>query len=76
MSTGDVLVAFTDGVSEARNPEDEEFGEERLALVVSESLHLEADQIREAIVDQVHSWCRGKSLHDDLTLVVVKVKKK
>lgn len=73
MATGDVLVAFTDGVSEARSPEDEEFGEERLALLVSENLELEAEQIREKIVSEVRSWCRGASLQDDLTLVIVKV---
>ena len=74
MQSDDILVAYTDGVSEARNPEGEEFGEARLAQLVTSSAHLGADDLRERIVDEVHSWCRGEPLHDDLTLVVVRVK--
>lgn len=74
MQRDDVLVAYTDGVSEARNPEGEEFGEERLARVVTSNAHLGADEMRERIVDEVHTWCSGTALHDDLTLVVVRVK--
>src|SRR6185503_6984893 len=74
MQRDDVLVAYTDGVSEARNPEGEEFGEERLVRVVTSNAHLSADELREQIVDEVHTWCRGAALHDDLTLVVIRVK--
>jgi len=42
---GDVILAFTDGVREAHNPEHEEFGEERLQLLLRQTAHLPANQI-------------------------------
>jgi len=74
VQSGDVLVAYTDGVSEALNPEGEEFGEDRLAGVVTEWSHLSAEELSERIVETVQDWCRDAPQHDDMTLVVVKVK--
>ncbi len=74
MLSGDVLIAYTDGVSEALNPLGEEFGEERLGHVVAANVQMGAEQICEQIVRSVDEWCQGTALHDDLTLVVMKVK--
>jgi sigma-B regulation protein RsbU (phosphoserine phosphatase) len=74
MQSGDVLVAFTDGVTEAFNTEGEEFGECRLEKVLAESTHLSADEISERIVERVRQWCGHAPQHDDLTFVVLKVK--
>jgi sigma-B regulation protein RsbU (phosphoserine phosphatase) len=74
MSSGDLLVAYTDGVTEALNPNDEEFGEQRLRTLVATSAQLSADQISDLIVDRIRGWCSDRPLHDDLTLVVMKVK--
>jgi len=74
MEPGDVLVAYTDGVTEACNSRDEQFGESRLRDIVGRSMHLSAVDLREEIVDRVRNWCGDTAQQDDLTLVVMKVK--
>jgi sigma-B regulation protein RsbU (phosphoserine phosphatase) len=74
MMSGDVLVAYTDGVTEAPNPEGQEFSESRLRQIVIESAHLTAEELSKKIIDSVRSWCAGSPQHDDITLVVIKVK--
>jgi phosphoserine phosphatase RsbU/P len=74
LERGDVLVAYTDGVTEALNLEGEEFGECRLERVLAASTRLSADEISSAIVERVRQWCGSAPQHDDLTFVVLKVK--
>ncbi len=74
MKSRDVLVAYTDGVTEALNAMDEEFGEARLRQVISASLHLSAEALTEKIIESVRQWCGETPQHDDLTLVVMRVK--
>jgi len=74
LSKGDVLVAYTDGVTEALTDEDEEFGEDRLRRLVASSLELSADELSARIIDSVREWCGDRPLQDDLTLVVMKVR--
>jgi sigma-B regulation protein RsbU (phosphoserine phosphatase) len=74
LQSGDVLLAFTDGVTEALNPEGEEFGEERLEELLRASTHMSADEVRDAVVLSVRDWCAGAPQHDDLTFIVLKVK--
>jgi sigma-B regulation protein RsbU (phosphoserine phosphatase) len=74
VARGDVLVAFTDGVTEALNPEGEEFGEARLRQLVAAGAHLPAAALHAHIVAEVSAFCRDAPQHDDLTLVVAKVK--
>jgi len=73
-AAGDVLVAYTDGVTEAWNPEGVEFGEDRLRDVVLGVRHLCAREIADRIVLSVREWCRDTPQADDLTLVVAKVR--
>lgn len=72
--SGDVLVAFTDGVTEALSPEGIEFGEERLRSVVTQSLHLAAREVAERIIARLREWQRDAPQHDDITLIIAKVK--
>jgi sigma-B regulation protein RsbU (phosphoserine phosphatase) len=74
MHSGDLLLAYTDGVTEAFSAEGEEFGEERLRNLLASSSHLSATELTEKIVESVREWCRDTQPHDDLTLVVMKVK--
>jgi predicted permease len=71
---GDVLLAFTDGVPEAHNPEDEEFGEERLQQLLRETADLTADEISLRISDELKNWIRDAEQYDDLTFIVMKVR--
>lgn len=70
----DVLVAYTDGVTEAWSPEGVEFGEERLRQAVVGACHLSAREIADRVVQAVRAWCREAPQADDLTLVVAKVR--
>jgi sigma-B regulation protein RsbU (phosphoserine phosphatase) len=70
----DVLVAYTDGVTEAWSAEGEEFGEDRLREVVVGSRELPAREIADRVVHAVREWCREAPQADDLTLVVAKVR--
>ncbi len=74
LNVGDVLVAFTDGVSEALNPEGEEFGEPRLFALAAAHADLSAGDIHARVSAEVRAFCRDAPQHDDLTLVVAKVK--
>lgn len=74
MQSGDVLVAYTDGVTEARNANDQEFGEAKLQRIIDSLANIPADELSERIVDSVREWCGEVPPHDDLTLVVMKVR--
>lgn len=74
LQSGDVLLAFTDGVTEAFNPEGEEFGEERLEELLRASARMSAEEVRDQVVLSVRDWCAGAPQHDDLTFIVLKVK--
>ena len=71
---GDVLLAFTDGVPEAHNPESEEFGEERLQQLLRQTAHLRADEISARISAEMKDWIRDAEQYDDLTFIVMKVR--
>jgi sigma-B regulation protein RsbU (phosphoserine phosphatase) len=74
LQDGDVLVAYTDGVVEARNPQQEEFGEARLSEVVRSSLSLSAPEICRRIAERLQAFVAESPQWDDITLVVMKVK--
>jgi sigma-B regulation protein RsbU (phosphoserine phosphatase) len=70
----DMLVVYTDGVTEALNPAGLEFGEERLRSIVVESLQLSASESARKIIGKVLEWQGQAAQHDDITLIVAKVK--
>lgn len=72
-AAGDILAFYTDGLSEARNKQDEEFGEQRLCDVIRENAHLDVEALKQAIIDTILSFLDGQALHDDLTLVLLKI---
>jgi sigma-B regulation protein RsbU (phosphoserine phosphatase) len=74
LHSGDVLLAFTDGVPEAHNPENEEFGEDRLQQLLRQTAHLPADQISARISAEMKDWIRDAEQYDDLTFIVMKVR--
>lgn len=68
----DVLVIYSDGVSEAVSPQGEEFGTQRLYEVVSRNLDASAAGIRDRIEAALTKWAQGTPAADDITLVIVK----
>jgi len=69
---GDVLVIYSDGVSEAVNGNGEEFGPTRLYEVVARNLDASASGIRDRIESALTKSCQGTPAADDITLVIVK----
>lgn len=72
LNLGDVVVLGTDGIWEARNPEDEMFGKERLARVLKEHGGEEAAAIQERILAAVQEFRKTAVQGDDITVVVAK----
>jgi serine phosphatase RsbU (regulator of sigma subunit) len=73
LRSGDVLVAFTDGVTEALNPAEEEFGEERLKELLRRAAHLPVEEMSAEIARELRSWIADAAQYDDLTFIVMKV---
>ena len=71
---GDVLMIFTDGVPEALNPQEEEFGEERLKCVLQQVVPLSVAEMVSHISGELKNWIQDAAQYDDLTLVLMKVK--
>jgi sigma-B regulation protein RsbU (phosphoserine phosphatase) len=73
MFPGDTLLIYSDGVSEAMNAHEEEFGEERLAVLVASNKELSAVALRDLILEKISDFVGEASQYDDLTLVIAKV---
>ena len=70
LQPGDKLLLFTDGIAEAFSPDGEEFGEARIAATVRATIASSAQQVSDALFDEVTRFCRSQ-FHDDATLMVV-----
>jgi sigma-B regulation protein RsbU (phosphoserine phosphatase) len=70
----DVIVLFTDGITEAMDKNGNEFSDERLEELVLKSAHLSVSEITENIRQAVQDYAAGTVQSDDITLLVVKVK--
>jgi sigma-B regulation protein RsbU (phosphoserine phosphatase) len=72
LALGDVLVVFSDGVTDAMNPQGDEFGEARLAAVVQENRTRSSGEMVQAVNRAIAEWASGSPLPDDLTLLVAR----
>lgn len=70
---GDVLFLYTDGVTEAINPQFEEFGQDRLAEVVQHSLNWSARELVQEVRQQLNEFTNVQPLVDDTTIVAYKI---
>lgn len=69
---GDVLVAYSDGVTEARDSRGEEFGEERLLSCVQANCTRSPVEIMECLLSTVHEFSAGTAQSDDITMLVLR----
>jgi len=74
ISSGDVFVLYSDGVTEARNMKKEEFGEIRLKEVVTSCKNKSAKEITESIYKKLMDFRKNAPQHDDITIMVLKIK--
>jgi sigma-B regulation protein RsbU (phosphoserine phosphatase) len=68
----DLLLIFSDGICEAENEAAEEYGEEKLAQFAVAHRDLSADELRQAIFDEIDAWSGTRERGDDQTLVIMK----
>jgi sigma-B regulation protein RsbU (phosphoserine phosphatase) len=73
VDAGDVLIVFSDGLAEALNARDEEFGESRISEIACRNIERTPQQICDAILGEVNSFLGGLKAHDDQTLLVVRL---
>ena len=72
LAPGELLVCYSDGISEAESPKGEEFGEDRLTTLVENQRALPPVEIVQHVNTTLNDHCRGTSQQDDITLVVLK----
>jgi sigma-B regulation protein RsbU (phosphoserine phosphatase) len=73
LGTGDVIVLYTDGITEAMNAESDLFGDTRLSRIVEEHGHLESGELRERILREIEAFVGSADQHDDMTMILMKI---
>lgn len=74
LNSGDGVVLYTDGITEAENHQGEFYSLEKLCEIVKQNWHLTASEIRKAVINDVRSHIGKHKVYDDITLVVLKQK--
>jgi sigma-B regulation protein RsbU (phosphoserine phosphatase) len=72
LKSGDALVLYTDGITDAMNREGERFGKDRLIQIVEQNGHLHPKDISKEILLNAHKFIGDNELFDDITLVTIK----
>jgi serine phosphatase RsbU (regulator of sigma subunit) len=72
---GDILVLYTDGITEALNTDGEEFSEERLRELIVNNTKLSASELKSLIINVLNRYCHDNTYKDDVTLVIAKMGK-
>ena len=73
---GDMLLIYSDGITESMNTSNEEFGEENLVALAKENIEESADGLIKKIIDAVQKHAGDEPQSDDMTIVVIKRDKK
>jgi len=72
LNPDDVLILYTDGVSEAKNCVNDEFSEERIKYVVSENKSLIPSDIQNKLLNEIKTFTSGVNQFDDITMIILK----
>jgi sigma-B regulation protein RsbU (phosphoserine phosphatase) len=72
MKSGDLLVCFTDGITEPENEYGEMFGEDRLTDLIARNSHRSEEQIIEIVLSSVNQWTASEELQDDMTILLAR----
>ena len=72
LKKGDTIIIYSDGIDEAFNIDDEEYGEENLLSIIKDILSLDAEKIIENVFESVRSHVQDAPQSDDITIVVIK----
>ena len=71
MNPGDVLLAYSDGLTEAENPQGEMLGEEAVKNVILAAAPTGSQQLEQKLLATIQSFTAGRTLTDDITLIIV-----
>jgi serine phosphatase RsbU (regulator of sigma subunit) len=69
----DLLVLYTDGVTDATSPSDEFFGDARLAAMIGEHARLPLDALRDRVIHEIQDFAGNTAQHDDMTMVFIRI---
>jgi sigma-B regulation protein RsbU (phosphoserine phosphatase) len=72
LAPGDLLVLYTDGITEAANPDGQMFGEDRLLDTILSNLHRSSTDIKHLLLEEVHNFVAGTPRQDDIALIVLR----
>jgi sigma-B regulation protein RsbU (phosphoserine phosphatase) len=72
LNSGDGIVLYTDGITEARNGSNQRYGIEQLCEIISQNWHYNSHQIQEAVIEDLQQFIGEEKIWDDITLVVLK----
>ena len=72
MSTGDILICYTDGITEATNSKFEQFGLSQIRQIIKQNYEKTSNEILKLIMDALYAFIKDKPLEDDITLVIAK----
>jgi serine phosphatase RsbU (regulator of sigma subunit) len=70
--SGDVVLLYTDGITEAVNDKHEQYGYERLRHFLNLKAHKKPDVIKQELLDELFTFCNGSALDDDYTALIIK----
>jgi len=68
----DLLVLYTDGVTEAINQQEDQFGEERLIKLIKDNKDMPSEDLKKLIIDTVYDFASGTPQADDITIMVLR----
>jgi phosphoserine phosphatase RsbU/P len=74
LNPGDLVVLYTDGITEAENSQKQLYGLDRLCKIVSQNWDLTAQEIKQAVINDVKMFIGDNTVYDDITLLVLKQK--
>jgi len=72
LEPGDTLVLFSDGVTEAEDPDENQFGVPRLCELLTGQDNTPLDELQKMILEGVDVFCRGAAQLDDITVLAVR----
>ena len=75
LQEGDILITFTDGISEAMNENSELFRTSKVKEIIKNNFRLSSEQLKDKIMDEINKFVGSAPQHDDMALVIVKIKK-
>lgn len=71
-SINDVIICFTDGITDSVNIDNEDFKKDRIIKILKENAHLSSCEIGKKIMTSLESFTKETTIHDDITLIVLK----